>query len=601
MSLSGNFNTNKYSTQSSGTIGLNLSWTGTQDIATNTTTINWTLKSNGTMSSGYSVYGGPITVTIGGKTVLSQTSRIKVYGSGAYNKSGTVIINHDEDGTKSVTMSVKAALYSSSVNCTGSYTYTLDAITRYALLSSGTDFTDEVGTSGYPTIVYTNPAGTELVTGLKGRIIWDSGAGATSWVTLNDEGGTYTFTGSTLTAANISSMLAACTTSNILPIQFDLQSNLSGTEYHHYLNASMQVVNANPTSGAITFQDTDSTTIGKTGNNQIIVQGQSTLKIMTANSTPKKSAAISSYTLSFNGTTTDITTNKYLTLTKPNIAGTYPATVTTTDSRGNTSVATTNITIYELVQPSATYSLKREANFYTNTILNVNGYVSSVNGTNTCTIQERHKKTTDTNWSELTTIPDATDTSLSLDNAYAWEVEVVISDKYHTGNYATTYTTSVGSGIPPLFIDKLNHSVSINGFPDASEQLFVGGSIKLVGDLNGITMDYFSTEVLSECVTKKSGSFNITRAVFKKWGAMCQLYVAITTTGSIAAGANLDMNIGSVLANYMPSYNVYSAEYDSQRLIGAMLSPENNYVRIRNSNTQVGSGVRIEESFAWIL
>ena len=483
MSLSGSINTNKYATQSSGTIGLNLSWTGTQSIADNTTTISWTLKSNGTMTSGYCVWGGPITVVIGGKTVLSQTSRIRVYGSGAYKKTGTVIIDHNEDGTKSISMSVRAALYNSEVNCTASGNYTLDPITRYALISSATNFTDEVGTGGYPTLVYTNPAGTDLVTGLKARITWNDGANYTSWVTLNDEGGTYTFTSSTLTAANITSMLSACTTSNTLPIQFDLQSSLNSTEYHHYADATMTVVNADPTSGAVTFQDTNTTVVGKTGSNQIIVQGQSTLKIMTATSTAKKSATITSYVLSFNGTNTDITTNKYLTITQPSIAGVYPATVTTTDSRGNTSTATTNITIYELVPPSATYSLQRVDNFYTNTILNVNGYISSVNGTNTRTITEKHKKTTDTTWSTVATVPNATDVTLSLDNSYEWEVQITISDEYYTGATATVYTASVGIGIPTVFFDKKRHSVGVNGFPDANNQLYVGGDIKATGGL----------------------------------------------------------------------------------------------------------------------
>lgn len=483
MALSGSINTNKYSTQSSGTIGLNLSWSGTQDIATNTTTISWTLKSNGTMSSGYCVWGGPITVVIGGTTVFSQTSRGRVYGGGAFNKSGTTIITHNEDGTKSISMSVRAALYNSEVNCTASGSYTLDPITRYALLSSVENFTDEVGTSGYPTIVYTNPAGTELVTGLKGRISWNSGTNYTSWVTLNDGGGTYTFTSSTLTSTNINNMLAACTTSNSLPIQFELQSTLGSTVYTHTADAVMTVVNANPTSGAVTFQDTNSTVVGKTGSNQIIVQGQSTLKIMTATSTAKKSATISSYVLSFNGTTTDITTNKYLTITQPNIAGIYPATVTTTDSRGNTSTATTNITVYELVPPSATYSLKRVDNFYTNTILYVDGYISSINGTNTRTITERHKKKSDSTWSTAVTVQNATNTTLSLDNTYEWEVEITISDEYYTGASATKYTASVGVGLPICFFDDKRHSVSVNGFPDADNQLYVGGNIKATGGL----------------------------------------------------------------------------------------------------------------------
>ena len=50
MANSGDFNTNKYSTQYNGTIGLNLSWSITsQSSADNTSTIHWVLKSNGTI------------------------------------------------------------------------------------------------------------------------------------------------------------------------------------------------------------------------------------------------------------------------------------------------------------------------------------------------------------------------------------------------------------------------------------------------------------------------------------------------------------------------------------------------------------------------
>ena len=72
MASSGSVSTNKYSTSSHGTIGLILSWSITsQSIANNTTTIHWTLKSNGTMDSGYYVQAGPVTCTINGTKVVN--------------------------------------------------------------------------------------------------------------------------------------------------------------------------------------------------------------------------------------------------------------------------------------------------------------------------------------------------------------------------------------------------------------------------------------------------------------------------------------------------------------------------------------------------
>ena len=470
MALSGSFNTNKYSTQSSGTIGLNLSWTAEQSIANNSTIISWTLKSNGTMSSGYSVYGGPITVTIGGTTVFSQTSRVRVYGGGSYKKSGTITIQHDEDGTKTISMSVKAALYAAQVNCTGSATYTLDTINRYALISSADNFTDE----GNPSITYTNPAGTTLTTDLKVRITWNNGANATAFYTLNDEGGTTTLN---LTTAERNAMLSACPNSNTLAVQFDLQSTMEGTDYHNYKDAVMTVVNANPTAGAVTYQDTNSATVAITGDNQKIVQLHSTLQIHTAASTAKKYASIATYSLSINGHDYTPDGSGNVTFTNPDVAGTYTAVVTTTDSRGNTATASVDITILNWTEPNAVYSLARIDNFYTDTIINVDGKIASLDGSNTLTITEKHRKIGESTWSAETTLQDATDTTIQLDNLYEWEVLISVTDAFAT----TTYTATVGKGIPTAFFDTKRNSFGVNGFPDEDHQLYVGGNIKATG------------------------------------------------------------------------------------------------------------------------
>lgn len=477
MALSGSFNTNKYTTQSSGTIGLNLSWEATQSIVNNSTIISWTLKSNGTMSSGYSVWGAPITVTIGGTTVLSITSRIRVYGGGSFKRTGTITIVHDDDGTKEISMSVRAALYSSSVNCTGSASYTLDTINRYALLGTVSNFTDE----SYPTITYSNPAGTGLVSDVKVRITWNSGANYTAWKSLADDGSDspYTFDSTSLTAQNIADMLASCPNSNSLAVQFDLQSTMDGTDYHHYKDAVMNVVNANPSASVLTYEDTDSSVIAKTGDNQKIVQAQSTLVIHRAASTPQKSATISSYSLNFNGVDYTPDGSGNVTIVKPNFAGDYVATIKATDSRGNFSTNTLTITILELALPNAVYSLQRVSNFYTNTILNVDGKISSVGGTNVLTITEKHRKIGDSTWSTPTTVQDATDTTLQLDNLYEWEVMATVSDSYNS----VSYTMTVGKGIPIVFFDRKRLSFAVNGFPDADEQLYVGGDVKVTGGM----------------------------------------------------------------------------------------------------------------------
>lgn len=474
MASSGNFSTNKYSTSSHGTIGLNLSWSiQSQSIENNTSTIKWTLKSNGTMSSGYYVQAGPVTVVIGGKTVLNTKSRFNMRGSGGYSESGTVTIAHNEDGSKSVSMSVKAAIYSASVNCTGSKTYSLNKINRYALISSATNFDDE----GNPTVVYTNPAG-DMVSDIFVRLKWLNADGvtqeATAWSSeLDGSGGSYTFDLTDYRTA----LRAACPNSNSLAVTVDLKSTLTvsgvSTEYHSEKAITMSIVNAAPQAGAVTYEDTNSAISGVTGDDQIIVQGQSTLHIVTAASTALKGASISSYAINFNGVNYDITSDRYLDIVKPPYSGTFVATVTTTDSRGNTATATATIVITPWAAPSADCTAERVNGFETNTVLTVDGTISAVTGSSMA-ISERHRKVGGS-WIGPNPVTDNTPTTLSLDYTDEWEIEVSVSDSFTTLT-PTVYVIPVGKGIPPAFVDVDKNSLGVNGFPDDDDQLFVGGN-----------------------------------------------------------------------------------------------------------------------------
>lgn len=470
MASSGNFSTNKYS-GSLGTCGLNLSWSITsQNIVNNTSTIHWVLKSNGTMGSGQWYKAGPVTVVIGGKTVLSISSRFNMNGSGGFSRNGNVVITHNEDGSKSVSMSVKAAIYSASVNCTGSKSYTLTKINRYALINSATDFNDE----GNPTITYSNPAGGDLVSGIMARLKWLNADGVTEEATdwsdqLSDEGGTYTFDLDSYRNA----LRAACPDSNSLSVTVDLKSTMSGTEYHDTKVIQMSIVNAAPQAGAVTFEDTNSAVSGVTGDNQIIVQGQSTLHIVTAASTALKGASISSYVINFNGVNYDITSDRYLDIIKPPYSGTFVATVTTTDSRGNTATATATIVITPWAAPSADCTAERVNGFETDTVLTVDGTISTVTGSSMA-ISERHRKVGGS-WIGPNPVTDNTPTTLSLDYTDEWEIEVSVSDSFTTST-PTVYVLPVGKGIPPAFVDVDMNSFGVNGFPDDDDQLFVGGN-----------------------------------------------------------------------------------------------------------------------------
>lgn len=447
--------------------------TNSENIVNSTTNVTFKIQVWRT-NSGYTTYGnGTAYLQVGGSTYTASISSSQKFTYNSYTTvlTKTLDVARGETGDASTyaTARISHDRFSSSYQ---GYTFNFPVINRYALLTAVENYTDE----GNPTIAYTNPAGTELVTDLKVRITWNNGANATSYVALNDEGGNYTFS---LSEADRNSMLSACPNSKTLAVQFDLMSTMNETQYHNYKDAIMEVVNADPTPGAVTYQDTNAATVQVTGDNQKIVQLHSTLQIHTAPSTAKKSATIASYSLSINGNTYTPDSSGNVTFINPNVAGTYTATVTTTDSRGNIATASIDIEILAWTEPTAIYSLKRNNNFYTETILNVDGKISSVAGTNVLSITEKHRKVGDTNWSTPTSVQDATDTTIQLDNLYEWEVLITVSDSFTS----VEFTATVGRGIPIFFWDRLKHSVGVNGFPDDTNQLYVGGKIKATEDI----------------------------------------------------------------------------------------------------------------------
>lgn len=129
-----------------------------KDIATNRSTITWKLSSIGGSSNYYST--GPTSVTIAGQQVYNE-SRVNwdanVFPAAKGSVSGTIYVDHDSAGNKSISVSFTTAIYVGSTS-TYSGTWTLDNIPRQAELTSAPNFTDLEN----PTIYYKNPAGNSV-------------------------------------------------------------------------------------------------------------------------------------------------------------------------------------------------------------------------------------------------------------------------------------------------------------------------------------------------------------------------------------------------------------------------------------------------------
>ena len=503
-------------------------------------------------SSGYYVQAGPVTVTINGTKVLNTTSRFSMHGGGGYKKSGTITVSHGADGSKSVSMSVKAAIYSASVNCTGSKTYSLNKINRYALLGDAPNFNDE----GNPTITFTNPAGSALVQGLQVRFKWNEGASSTGYINIPSnlwDGGSYT-----LILDNYRTMLRNATpNSNTLAVTYDLKSTLNGTDYHSEKAATMNIVNASPTAGAVSYSDINADVVGITGSDQTIVQAHSTLRIHTNAATAKKGASISSYVLKFNGTNYTPNGSGNVDFVKPNISGNYNAIVTVTDSRGNTASVTKTIPITGWAQPSALYSWSRVENFVTNdSVLRVDGKIATVPGS-TMKITESHREKNTGSWSTPVEINDNVDVTIGgLDYQREYEMKVTVSDTFTrnnipAGQHDTVYTLGLGKGIPIAFFDALRHSVGVNGLPDADEQLFVGGQVKC----DSMYVKDISTLY---SITKTGGAWDATNINAYRMGNAVYLRIRLKGSG---ATVNVGSNgfTGTLSGGPLPLYEIGGA------------------------------------------
>lgn len=108
-------------------------WSSTNDTKNNKSTINWTAYGRSPDSSTSShVMSAPITIKINGTTVLSLSERFRLKKDQNIG-SGTVEVSHDSDGTKSVNVSIDAAIYTYAVNNTYSGTITMTANPVYSL------------------------------------------------------------------------------------------------------------------------------------------------------------------------------------------------------------------------------------------------------------------------------------------------------------------------------------------------------------------------------------------------------------------------------------------------------------------------------------
>lgn len=335
MALSGSIKTNSYSGRY-----YTLSWTATQSIANNASTISWTISCAGGSASWYAER--TLKAVINGETVYSKTNRVERKAGDI--TSGTLTIPHNIDGSKSFSMSIEVACYTSSVNLTKSGSFTLDNIPRAATITAAPNFNDEQN----PTIQYSNPAG-NAVDSLAVCISFDKVADNIAYRSISKTGNSYTFN---LTTAERNVLRNGTTTANSRTVYFYLKTTIGGENYYSSSARTLTIINAEPTINPTVYDSelieygTEANWYNPTGDtNTYFIKGWSDATY-TINASAKKGATIVSQKL--------VCGSKNSTTASGTIANVDSATFvfSATDSRGNTVSKTITKTLINYFKPT---------------------------------------------------------------------------------------------------------------------------------------------------------------------------------------------------------------------------------------------------------
>ena len=463
-----------------------------QDIANNTSTIYvWVIAWR--TNTGYTTYGsGTCYCNINGTNYsqyISPDQRIE-YESDTVLFEKTVTIPHNADGSKTIYVSSYIDHSRFSSNSQG-FNVTLPTIPRQANLVSAPNFYD----TDNPTIQYSNPAGNiSAITSLQACISLTGAVADVPYRNISKTGTSYTFN---LTQAERNTLLAACPNSNTLSVRFIVRTVLSGQTYYSTLIRTMTVKNANPTISGASYSDTNATTTAITNNNQQIIQGNSTVSFNFTSLAALKYATLTKVEITVNAVKVSSNlsgssvSNKTVAFGVINSSSNQSASIKLTDSRGNTTTQSLNITMLEWSLPTGIISLSRKSNYYDETYIKVNADYSSLDNKNTITIQYQYKETNGSSWSALASLQDDVQATISLDNTKSYDFKIFVTDRIGS----TTYNAVLQIGIPILYIDRLLRSVGIGTLPTQTNQLAVDRRVELKNTLQESVADFWATVI----------------------------------------------------------------------------------------------------------
>lgn len=420
------------------------------------------------------VIGSAYSLNIGSRTNTCSVGGVSQgYTSGSINqKGGSVLlgttvhrVSHDADGTKTAqltdTFNINATIDGKKVgSITASGSISLDRIARNATIVTANDFTDETN----PTLTYSNPSSFSCDVSIEfaGGSITRAGA-------ISGASGSYTMQ---LTDSERTTLRNASKNSPTLKVIYALKTTIDGAAYYSRAERKMNVVDAAPELGAVSYEDTNAATVAVTGDKLRIIQNHSIMTVKIPTATAKKGATIASYGISFGGVSKKVQSAGAVSIGAVDVSYSQALTVTVTDSRGFTASQSVQVTVDDYSAPTAVIDLHRLNNFEPTTYITANSRYSYLNGKNAVTIAAKFKKVSDPSYGTPIELEDSIQSTVTCDRDSAYDFVVTIADKLET----TEYNLTLGKGIPSFFIDTEKSSVGVNCLPSQSDVLQLGES-----------------------------------------------------------------------------------------------------------------------------
>lgn len=479
MALSGTVNSTDYQGRY-----VQLTWSATQSVANNVSTISWKLKGAGNATSTWYKAGG-FYVKIAGNVVCnwSTNTRIALY-NGTEIASGNFNVSHAADGTKSFTVEVQAGIYTYDRNCSGSKSFTLDTIPRASSISWGSGTSSIAGKTDGTNINIKRASSnfTHTITykfgSASGTVCTKTTATNVKWTIplslLNQIPSTTSGTG-TMT----------CTTYN--------GNTAIGTSTLKLTVTAPDSVKPTISSASVAIDNSANSVIAGWG---LYVVGYSKAKI-TAAASGTYGSTISSFTISGGYSITQSGSSLSYTGDKFTSSGSKTFNVVAKDSRGRSSdtKAAGTITVYTYSNPTiSAFTVYRSSTNAKKIIVRANWSFSSVNGKNGVTATLYYKQSSSSGWMTYGAISKDTDIELTTEFAeeHSYNFKLIVRDTVGNSAQEETFISTINvlldfkAGGKGLGIGKIAETNSMEVGLDAR---FMGTVYIYDSDGNAMTLD----------------------------------------------------------------------------------------------------------------